>query len=280
MLNYSTPPANVRELQKRIAEQEGDESSANRRQNRMALVVLSQLLPDGVVKGGGAMALRYGSDARMTPDFDTARRLAEEDFEREFEKTLQQGWSGFTGTLTKKYKSKIDGLPDHYVTPRYSVKIFFKGENWKSRKFELAHNELGGADLPDYFLSDDLALEFTAIGLERPDAVPLLRVENQIAQKLHAVSYPGSPRAHDLIDLQILEANEDIDYSTLRDLCIRTFSYRGEHEWPPTVVKGDENWSARYEQARSELGEAVTVLKLDDAVEWCNKFIQRVTKAL
>lgn len=276
MHSYTAPPANLRELQKRVADQEGDEASANRRHNRMALVVLSQLLPDGVVKGGGAMALRYGSDVRMTPDFDTSRRLAEEDFEREFEKALRDGWSGFTGTLTKKYKSQIDGLPDHYVTPRYSVKLLFEGENWKSKKFELAHNELGGADLPEYSISEDLALEFTSIGLQRPDAVPLLKVENQIAQKLHAVSYPGSPRAHDLIDLQILESNEDIDFATLRELCIRTFSYRGEHEWPPTVVEGDENWPARYEQARSELGEAVVVLALAEAIEWCNGFIQRI----
>ena len=45
------------------------------------------------------------------------------------------------------------------------------------------------------------------LGFPEPGPVPCMRLEHQIAQKLHAASSPGSNRAHDLIDLQIAVSN-------------------------------------------------------------------------
>lgn len=61
-------------------------------------------------------------------------------------------------------------------------------------KFELGHNEIGDADEPEHQLAADLAALFTEVGLDAPKPMPVMRVDYQVAQKLHAVSDEGSER--------------------------------------------------------------------------------------
>ncbi len=72
-MSYDTPPRNLIALNQRMKNLEGNETLALRRRTTMALVVVGQMLPEGVVKGGSAMALRYGSNTRFTLDLDAAR---------------------------------------------------------------------------------------------------------------------------------------------------------------------------------------------------------------
>jgi hypothetical protein len=77
------------------------------------------------------------------------------------------------------------------------------------------------------------------LGFGDPAPVPLISLEQQIAQKIHAVTHPGSQRAHDLVDLQLLwragtEGEQGLDLPLLAQLCQRTFDYRRAHPWPPT----------------------------------------------
>ncbi|MDN5634499.1 MAG: hypothetical protein L0G36_02510, partial [Brevibacterium sp.] len=59
-MSYSGAPASVRSLEQRIRNLEGSDGLALRRRVSMALVVVGQMLSGGAVKGGSAMALRYG----------------------------------------------------------------------------------------------------------------------------------------------------------------------------------------------------------------------------
>ena len=59
-MKYSTPPPNLRSLEQRIRNLEPHDTGTLRRQITMAMVVVGQMLPEGAVKGGTAMALRYG----------------------------------------------------------------------------------------------------------------------------------------------------------------------------------------------------------------------------
>ncbi|MGB3186493.1 MAG: nucleotidyl transferase AbiEii/AbiGii toxin family protein [Ornithinimicrobium sp.] len=69
----------------------------------MAMVVVGQMLPEGAVKGGTAMALRYGrADARFTQDLDAARIHPLTDFIDDFEAALGHGWGGFTGRVVDR----------------------------------------------------------------------------------------------------------------------------------------------------------------------------------
>src|SRR5690606_13303550 len=72
-VSYASAPASVRSLEQRIRNLEGDEGLVQRRRVSMALVVVGQMLPEGAIKGGSAMALRYGRGTRFTQDLDAAR---------------------------------------------------------------------------------------------------------------------------------------------------------------------------------------------------------------
>ncbi len=67
-MSYAGAPTNVRSLEQRIRNLEGSEGLAHRRRIAMALVVVGQMLPEGAIKGGSAMALRYGRGTRFTRD--------------------------------------------------------------------------------------------------------------------------------------------------------------------------------------------------------------------
>lgn len=241
----------------------------------MALVVVGQLLPSGAIKGGSAMALRFGDGTRFTQDLDAARRGPLEQFRRDFEESLAAGWQGFTARLVEKQVPRPTGVPTAYVMRPFEVKLDYRGRPWCTVKFELGHNEIGDADEPEYRLASDLAELFTEVGLETPQPIPVMRADHQIAQKLHALSAVGSERAHDLVDLQILDAGETVDLPLARATCTQLFGYRLQHEWPPQVVTGDR-WETLYAEAANGLDVLPTI---DEAVVWVNEFIDRIAKS-
>jgi hypothetical protein len=96
-----------------------------------------------------------------------------------------------------------------------------------------------------------------------------------VAQKLHGASEPGSKRAHDLIDLQVIMMNSDVDIPRTRQTCERLFAYRQMQAWPPVIVKG-EGWDTLYESQL--LGEPVKQT-VDEAVKWANALIARIASS-
>ena len=154
----------------------------------------------------------------------------------------------------------------------FDVKLDYRGRPWCTVKFELGHNEIGDVDEPEYQLADGLALLFTEVGLELPKPVPVMRVDHQIAQKLHAASEPGSERVRDLVDLQLLDKGEELDLAQVGVTCVRLFEYRRQQVWPPTIVSGD-GWATLYEAAAEDVD---VIPDVDDAVAWANDFVQRI----
>lgn len=91
-MSYTDVPNSVRSLEQRIRNLEGSEELAIRRRVGMALVVVGQMLPEGAIKGGSAMALRYGRGTRFTQDLDAARVQPLARFRSDFEDSLAAGW--------------------------------------------------------------------------------------------------------------------------------------------------------------------------------------------
>lgn len=115
-MKYSTPPPNLRSLDQRIRNLEPHDTGSLRRQTTMAMVVVGQMLPEGAVKGGTAMALRYGrADARFTQDLDAARIHPLTDFIDDFEAALGHGWGGFTGRVVDRKPPRPQGIPVAYL---------------------------------------------------------------------------------------------------------------------------------------------------------------------
>jgi hypothetical protein len=82
-------------------------------------------------------------------------------------------------------------------------------------------------------------------------------------------------RAHDLVDLQVLEQEETIDLAAVAKAAERLFSSRGEQPWPPVVAAYD-HWDTLYAAAADGLG---VIGEVDAAVAWANAFIARVVGA-
>jgi len=275
-VTYTDPPTTVRSLDQRIRNLEGDEGLALRRRVSMALVVVSQMLPEGAIKGGSAMALRYGRGTRFTQDLDASRVQSMTRFRGDFEEVLEAGWAGFTGRLVERAAPRPPSVPTAYVMQPFDVRLDYRGRSWCTVKFELGHNEIGDADNPEYHLAPELKGLFTDVGLPAPEPVPVLRADYQIAQKLHAASTAFSERARDLVDLQLLDASEALDFAQVRAACVRLFDYRRLQPWPPVIVPGD-SWDTLYLAAVEDLNALPDVTA---AVTWVNAFIARIEAAV
>lgn len=265
----SGPPKNLGSLNQRLANVHGQQNLVLRVVRTMALVVVGQLLPEGAVKGGSAMALRYGLNARFTSDLDAARLKSQADFREDFEERLRSGWSGFTGRLVERTASTPPGVPSAYIMKPFDVKLDYNGRPWCTVLFELGHNELGDAEEPEFHLADDIVEMFTVLGLPAPAPIPVMATDHQIAQKLHACTAEKSDRARDLVDLQLLDANEELDLSAVRALCVRLFDYRKAHAWPPTVI-GNAGWETLYEEQAADMevapDVATAIKRVDDLI--------------
>ena len=61
----------------------------------IANVIVAQMLPDGVVKGGSSLLFRYGRyGSRYTRDIDTARVMELESYLKQLNEALSHGWNG------------------------------------------------------------------------------------------------------------------------------------------------------------------------------------------
>ena len=271
------PPANLNSLNKRIdniAGGPGDNSVRLRR--AIANAIVAQMLPaGGVAKGGAAMKFRVGEGrSRFSRDFDAARRagMSVEDFIDAFEELLAVGWNGVTSRIVPRTPSEPLNVPDEYIMRPFDLRLSYLGQAWMTVPFELGHDEIGSADEPTYVMDDELADTIVALGFPRPEPVPVLAVEFQVAQKLHACTTPerngGNERAHDLVDLQILLDDEPLDPERLDDIGRRLFAARQVAPWPP-VVQAWPGWDTAYVDA----AQGLDVRPLDEAVAWANAVI-------
>lgn len=274
-MSHATAPPSVRSLEQRLRNVEGAEGLVQRRRVAMALVVVGQMMPEGAIKGGSAMALRYGRGTRFTRDLDAARVQPLARFRTDFEASLAAGWAGFTGRLIARAAPRPPAIPPPYVMQPFDVKLDYRGRSWCTVSFELGHNEIGDAEEPEHRLAPDLASLFTEVGLATPRPVPVMRADHQVAQKLHAVSAEGSERARDLVDLQLLDRGESLDLAQVAATCARLFTYRQQQAWPPTIV-GSAQWESLYAHASDGLD---VLPKVSDAIAWTNDLVQRITAA-
>jgi hypothetical protein len=261
----------------------GHQQAENRLERAVLNTVVSQMVPDGVVKGGTAMKLRVGeAGSRFTPDFDAARArtLDLDGYLDLFADRLAEGWGGFTGRLEELNSAEPEGVPDDYVMRPFKLVLSYLNSEWKTRvRFELGHDEIGSTANPDVVMSDQIRTLFARLGLPDPQPVPVLPVPHQVAQKLHActgVARDGTnERAHDLVDLQLLEQEPGIDRAETAPVARRLFAARQSHAWPPTV-QAHPGWDELYAEAADGLGVLPAV---DDAVDWANDLVFRIDAA-
>ncbi len=242
----------------------------------MADAVVAQMLPNGAVKGGSALKLRFGdAGTRFSEDLDTARSSSIDEYVGVLNTALEEGWQGFTGVAVRKEPATPAEVPAAYVMQPYDVKLNYLGKSWVTVSLEVGHNEIGDADDPDMIVPKDAAKLFEALGFDPPSSVPVMRLSHQIAQKLHGLSEEGSRRAHDLVDLQLISLKGQVDLAQTREICERLFAYRGQQAWPPTIEAG-ANWVSLYAEAAEGLD---ITQSLAGAIEWANRFIDTIANS-
>lgn len=275
------PPPTLRSLAERIRNCARSRGTAEKRmQWVIANTVVGQMLPGGVVKGGTSIKVRVGeAGSRFTPDLDAVRdgHVSVDDYIASLEDLLEHGWGSFTGIVVRREPAEPSGVPDDYVMQPFDVRLFYRGAHWVTVKLELGHDEIGSTASPERRIARDICDLFSEIGLPEPSPIPLLPVEHQIAQKIHACTLPprdgwSNDRAHDLVDIQILRNEEVVDIALLSSLAPRLFAARNVHSWPPVIVPVD-SWNTIYEEAARGLD---VEQDMDTAVAELNTWIDVV----
>jgi hypothetical protein len=269
-MNRPNTCANLIKAINRIASPDHD---ALRLGRALANVIIAQMLPDGVVKGGSSLMFRYGEDgSRYTRDMDTARVMPLDDYLDQLEQALLIGWNGFSGRLLRVKPPNPAGVPQGYVMVPCDIKLSYNGRAWMTVRIEIGHNEIGDANESEMEMPGDMADLLVNLGFPSPKPIPVMKLPYQIAQKLHAVTTLGADRPHDLVDLQLICRQSNIDLAATKEICIRLFDYRRRQQWPPTVVKG-EGWDSLYADASRGLAVLPTC---NEAVDWTNNLIARI----
>ena len=255
-------------------------TDAVRLSRQLANVIVGQMLPDGVIKGGSSLMFRYGSRlTRYTRDVDTARVMEHGEYVDRLQRALAAGWNGFTADLVEVEPAKPKDVPGKYVMRPYDAKLKYVGRPWQTVRIEIGHNEIGDADEYEEFLPEELTAAFEEMQFPRPQPLRVMKLSYQIAQKLHALSEEGSDRAHDLIDLMLIGRQSQLDFVDIKSKCMRLFDYRRKQAWPPEIKKGDE-WDAKYDAALGTIRDNSDICRtVDEAVAWTNEFVAKIVQA-
>lgn len=261
-------PQNVAFLERAIRKTVSSNLEHNQLRVMMADAIVGQFVRNGVLRGGTSLKFRYGlKTTRFTMDFDVARKVDQDVFERGLAQRMESGWAGFTGTIETLDKASPQGVPEEYVMQPYRIRLNYKNHPWCSVRLEVSYDELGDAEQSDFCkVPEEVCRVFEQLGFPVPEGLPLMTVPYQIAQKLHGVTDPGSRRAQDLVDLQLLFKNETVNLAEVNNICGRLFLNRKRQPWPSHVTGGDE-WRDAY--AHSAMGIDV-VDSFEEAIAFVN----------
>lgn len=269
-------PQSVGELVARLRDEASRRGSTfPRLEGLVANVIVTQMMPPSVVKGGTGMRLRYGDAyTRETPDLDTSLRDDLAQFLTDLESLLVAGWGGFTGESVAGRRRAPKDVPAEYAMQPVTVRLFYQGRLFTTVVLEIGYDELEATTDPALELvqSPEVLAVFAALGLEEPRPVPVLPLHHQMAQKIHACTEPGSERVQDLVDLQLMAA-DNVDPAKLVDICRRLFRFRQSHPWPPQL-EYQADWESRY----ARVADGLEVGDLPSALDWFNAYIDGLNR--
>ena len=239
------------------------------------LARLMQAQPDAwVLKGGLALQLRLGNQARTTKDMDVllaapqdqaddvhqalvrAALLDLEDwFQFEVERPAAEPLAGPVGGLRFPVRGLLDG-----------------------RRFETFHVDVGWGDPliePAETLTTPPLLAFAGIP---PTPVPCYPLTQQVAEKVHAYTRPRatgrSSRVKDLVDILLIAELGEMDGQVLRQALEATFDTRETDDLPGHLPDPPATWRVPFRRLAGETG--LDYETLHDAAEAARRFLDPV----
>jgi predicted nucleotidyltransferase component of viral defense system len=215
---------------------------AQRLQQRIAFErLLARFPPDDewVLKGGFALQLRYGLQARPTRDVDlrTPRQLTVA-LDR-----LRLAIAGATATDHFSFEfgevaRELQGAPGGSLRIRVVARV--AGLVLATFHLDLSSGD-ALVDPPEILAGSDL-LRFAGIA---PIEFSVYPVPQHLAEKLHAYTLPRAQentRVKDLVDLVIIADTEGVEADRLTRSVAATFAVRGTHPIPDRLPEPPASW--------------------------------------
>ena len=195
----------------------------------------------GFVKGGTAQIWRLGiHDSRQTRDIDIVVATGREETAKVLSsmQNLQIGEFSIGRTSIQRDRTTIK-VPADYRIVVAKVQLKIENSSWLTCDLEILPLE-GQAQAKSETAHPDLQTLIKLLGFAHLTELPVISVELQIAEKLHAVTEPGSERATDLLDIAKAVRLLPINSETLRLEVRRVFERRGTHvfdqSWAPSEI--------------------------------------------
>jgi len=205
-----------------------------------------------VLKGGFALDLRRDLRARLTKDVDLDLVEDEESARRDLQASANLDMGDFFDFQIERVREGEDIAPGGGV--RYRAKANLGGREFDTVKIDLGFSDPVASN-PDRLRGPEL-LGFANL---EPATIPAVRLEQHVAEKLHAYSRryredQPSSRAKDLIDLLLIAEMADFDHSQLREAVETTFDGRGTHPMPSLVAPPHKSWERPFAKLANEVG--------------------------
>jgi predicted nucleotidyltransferase component of viral defense system len=214
------------------------------------LARLQQSAPDRwVLKGGFALELRLGGQARTTRDIDL-------DWHASLDDATEVLLEAASLDLQDYFEFDVEraGEADFLGAVRFRANASIAGRLFEQLLIDV------GVDQAHFEPSDELTtpdlLDFAGI---EPAHIPVAPLEQHLAEKLHAYTRRygrghASSRPKDLIDMVLISELADFRAGRLRQVVEEVFATRGTHELPLQLPPPPSQWARPYRMLASEVG--------------------------
>ena len=204
-----------------------------------------------ILKGAVALLFRAGPQFRTTKDLDLGRQDSEEAATADFLAAQAIDLSDYFSFVIHRTK-QFDPVRES-AAARYHITAELAGRPFEDVTVDIGFDEPQIADA-EWVRGPEL-LSFAGIP---PIDVPALRLEQHVAEKVHAYtrSYAGghsSTRVKDLIDLVWIPSLFSLQAGRLYEALQVTFTARGTHPLPATFPPPPPQWRLAYAKIAAEL---------------------------
>jgi hypothetical protein len=239
----------------RVAREQGlDQERLRRWVSFLALCgALDRAIEAGILsgyylKGGVAMELRFAEHARATKDLDLGMEGARADRLHALRAALGAGFDEFSFRIKAQTRDM-----EQADTIRVQVAIQHRTRSWQTIEVDLGPGKANQIDL-----IEPKVRGLVELGLPVVSPIRCLSLAEQVAQKLHACTGPAAAgRARDVLDILLIDALGQLDYSAAANAAHRVFAERATHPFPP-VFEMPPEWEPELEAMAHELGFALT----------------------
>jgi hypothetical protein len=247
--------AALEERLKRASREEGIDLQRLRRQvafDRFLARLFRGLNTNWVLTGGYSMELRFQT-ARATKDLDFTVRVAPAGRADLLLRLLQDAGAVDSGDFFSfrvgEATMDLDGAP--HAGARYPVESVVDG-----RRFVKFHPDVGVGDVVLEPLEQAQMRDWLGFaGISSP-SVPMIRREQQFAEKLHAYTLPRTAapnsRVRDLVDMVLLIRSGTLESSRVAHALRATFERRATHPVPKALNPPPEEWNAPFARLAAE----------------------------